>query len=522
MMLFVVLWGAYELFLFDRQCKFAAKQKFVYLAIDIPRTNMQSPKALENFFSTLAGAHTSFEWEEKLFDGAGQLGFSLEIVGIDGSVQFLIRTPVQWRDMVEAALYSQYQDAEITLVDDYAKEINVKFPSDEYNIWGADLVLYANECFPIRSYEEFEHPMSKDIKDPITTLIEVMNKMRPGEQFWYQLMIYPTDSKWVSKGLDLVKKLSGQTIVAKPSKLDKVLNVPMSLLSEASTQAFGMFGLGSAEPEVKKDAKPMMFLPPAEKIQCEAVANKLAKTGFKSKLRIVYFGKKEVFNKGLGVSGTFGAIKQFSNLNLNGFKPDKNKTTVRWPWFKAQRLGLLQNRILKAYKSRASDTASEKYILNVEELASLWHFPFFETRGPIVKRIDAKKVNAPVGLPILPGVSIGKKPAAVASSPSDNLPGFEYDDDYFEKHFAIDKTGEADKARKAYVLGLSNKRTGAMGSTPSTSAAPVKNQPIIGNQEQGEEGDFTAKFAKEPVESFDSDDDGSSGRGAPPPNLPVI
>ena len=39
-------------------------------------------------------------------------------------------------------------------------------------------------------------------------------------------------------------------------------------------------------------------------------------------------------------------------------------------------------------------------ILNVEELATLWHFPSLLVKSPLVKKAEAKRGEPPVGLPI--------------------------------------------------------------------------------------------------------------------------
>lgn len=515
----VILWGLYEIFLFTRQNAFAKKVKYIFLAIDVPRQNLQSPRAVENIFSTLAGAHTPLEWEEKLFDGAFQLGFSIEIIAIDGYVQYVIRTPIQWRDLVESAIYSQYPDAEITEVEDYAKQYkNVVFPNDEYKIWGADLTLYNKEYFPIRTYPDFEDLMNKDIKDPLSTLLEVMNKMKTGEQFWYQILVYPTDTSWTKQGTNAIRKLVGQPVEETKKFMDKIdaaVTAPLSWMGEAVEQLVG--GGVPAKPEKKQERLP--FLPPMEQDKVKAITRKIAKIGFYCKARIVYFGKAEVFNKGLGVSGTFGAIKQFSDLNLNGFKPDKNKTQARWPLFKQSRLTYKQNNILQAYINRDAQTASPRYILNIEELATLYHFPYFEFRGPRMKRIESKKMMAPESLPMVGGIGLPvvELKTVDKQKQGDKVPVVDYDDDYFEKRFAKDKTGETDRKRKAEIL--------------AKLQAEGKISVDLDDDNIEESDDLESQFAKEPVqgtiartpdEEDENDDEENNFNPRPPSNLPVI
>ena len=67
------IYAIYDVWLDGRQGMYVSKWKFVLLAIDIPKNNEQTPKAVENIFSTIAGAHTNFNlidvyWTGKILD----------------------------------------------------------------------------------------------------------------------------------------------------------------------------------------------------------------------------------------------------------------------------------------------------------------------------------------------------------------------------------------------------------------------------------------------------------------------
>src|SRR3989338_3264680 len=108
-----------EFFLEYRQELYKHNWKWVLLAIDTPALNVQTPKAVEQFFFHLAGAYEGHTIASKFWQGHKQRWFSFEIISIEGYIQFLVRTEETFRDLVEAALYAQYPDIEITEVDDY-------------------------------------------------------------------------------------------------------------------------------------------------------------------------------------------------------------------------------------------------------------------------------------------------------------------------------------------------------------------------------------------------------------------
>ena len=82
----------------SRHHKFAHKQKFILLAIDVPKKNELSIAGMELALTQILGHHFAPNWWEKWIDGQFQLSMSLEIVAIDGFIQLLIRCPISWRN----------------------------------------------------------------------------------------------------------------------------------------------------------------------------------------------------------------------------------------------------------------------------------------------------------------------------------------------------------------------------------------------------------------------------------------
>lgn len=449
----VLVWGGAKNFIYVQQGKFFAKQKFVFLALDVPKENLQTPRAVENIFSAIAGAHMPGEFYERKWKGEFQLSLSFEIISLEGYIQFIIMAPAQFKDLVEASVYSQYPEAQISVVEDYTKPFkDLKFPHEEYDLWGADMVPVVPDYLPILTYIEFQEELDKEFKDPIAAMLEVIGKIGKGEHIWVQIIAGPSDIPWTTSGLKAVDKLLGKKSIAKKTLMDKIIESPISALSLVDK-----YVLGGAEAEAKKDDKKeinMMYLPPAEKRQVEAILRKIDKIIYNCKLRIVYVAKKEVFRKALAASGTIGALRQLAATGLNGFKPGSNKTQVRYGPFRDKRLAHLQNLILQNYINRNPDTSEGTYMLNVEELATLFHFPSLEVKTPLVKRSESKRARAPIGLPVvgLDGGGVAVTEASVFAKASPEVKEIDYDNDYFEQRFAIDKTGESDRKDKERIL----------------------------------------------------------------------
>ena len=182
----VLLYGISLIYLQKIRSQWAAKNlKYIILAIDVPKGNEQSPKAAENMFTYLSGAHGSVNFFEKWFEGKFQASFSYEIVSLEGYTQFLVRLPIEFRNLIETSVYSQYPDAEISEVDDYVETVPHRFPDEEYDVWGSEFVQAKSWPFPIKLYQEFEHKFGESetqFKDPMASLMDLCSSLREGEQ----------------------------------------------------------------------------------------------------------------------------------------------------------------------------------------------------------------------------------------------------------------------------------------------------------------------------------------------------
>jgi len=351
---------------------------------------------------------------------------SLELISMEGYIQFLVRIPVELRDLAETAVYAQYPDAEITEVEDYVGEAPTNFPSAEHDLWGTDLVLYNNTVYPIRTYKEFEDMTALErFKDPMASILEAMSKIGRGENIWLQILLVPAQPDWVKEGGDVIKKILKIPIVEKPSALDTVLDAPLQVLRGVHEQVWGNVSEPPKEPQPGKPGD----LTPGDRKVLEAVQNKMSKIGFKTKVRFVYWGKKDVFSKGRGVAAFMGAFKQFSSMSMNGFMPDKKNKTSGEGLSPAKNLAEKQNNIIKYYAARAFHKGAKPFILNTEELATIYHFPVKAVKAPLLKMAEVRRGEAPVSLPIdIPwvseeaGATEGGEAEEVKGAPPEDLP----------------------------------------------------------------------------------------------------
>lgn len=394
-----MLWGFFQMWILYKQDIFTAKQKFVLLAIDIPKGNNQSPKAVENLFAYLAGSHKSLSLIEQYWEGKYQLSFSFEIASIEGYTQFLIRTPEPLKALVESAVYSQYPDAEITEVNDYATGIPMTYPNDEYDVWGVEFIQARNPAYPIKTYEDFEHQMGEPefhFRDPMASLMDLCSTIGKGEQLWYQILLWPIGFDWPEIGEKEISKILKEKPKAKVTIIHKLTDVFTGIL-DAMTGLTLTPEAGEKKPD---DTLKMMNLKPKEKRQIEAIQDKTSKLGFKFKIRFVYVAKKEVMNKNKVAMGFIGYMKQYVYNDLNNLKPDMDITGTSVDYlFTKMRVNERKRKIVRYYMGRSSKGRDKGY-MNTQELASLWHFPIESVvKAPLIGKTPGRKAEPPMTLP---------------------------------------------------------------------------------------------------------------------------
>jgi hypothetical protein len=415
--------------------------KWVTLAIDVPMLNIQTPKAVEQMFSHLAGALDTPDIAAKYRKGHKQRWFSFEIISIEGYIQFVIRTEDTLRDLVEAALYAQYPDAEIVEIEDYTSTVPDKFPNDTHDMWAADFGLAEDQSIPLRSYTEFEHNISKDtvLKDPMGTFLESFSRIGIGEQMWFQIIIQPVNNDWKKKAIEKIDDLLGKKKQTKGNAVvDAISNAPISMVGMMNEQIFGPSesDMKNGGVETISTEKKMGDLTPGQKRVIEAIEDKIMKLGFKTKLRGMYIGAKNDFRPERGVQALVGAVNQYNIPSHNSLVP---KFGVSASYFRAAKKSEQKKTMLMAaYKKRKANIgvkSANPYVLNIEELATIWHFPMSHVKTPLLQKSVDKKSEPPSGLPLesMSSIPFASQPGAgglaadLDGSIGATLPGFVVD-----------------------------------------------------------------------------------------------
>lgn len=400
----VLIWGFTQVWIDYKQGQYFAHLHWVLLQISVPPGSINTPKGMENFFNNLAGSKSALTWKETRLQGKFQAYFSLEIVSDEGDVRFYIRCQDKHRDMVEAAMYAQYPEAQISLAEDYVDVLPDKYPNDTHKVFGSEFIVSKPDYYPLRTYMEFEHMGEKDnrFKDPFLNIIELMGKMGKDEHFWIQIIIMqPDEQEWAKEGEKYLLKLMGKEEKhASGGLMTDALGGAAGMAGEFMKQATGLEIGGAAHGEEKKKDDFAMFRKTStERYVEEAIANKISKIGWYTKLRVVYAGPMDNFRKPLMASAMKGMLHPYGHLNMQKLgmhtkaTPKDDYFWMEWTYYEKM------YKLVKRYKNRLLGQGASPFILNSEELATLFHFPAADARTPVLAASASRRAEAPLSLP---------------------------------------------------------------------------------------------------------------------------
>ena len=404
--------AAWRIWVHYIQQDFISGIDFAMLEIVPPREVPRSPQGMELFF-TNALYHWSMKGGlEEYWQGAVWFWFSLEIASIEGQVHFYIRTPTRIKELIETQMYAQYPQCQVKEVEDYTLAVDEISAKSDWNLWGCEFKLNNPEVFPIKTYVDYgldDNPDEEFKIDPISPVIELFSSMKEGEQMWMQILVTPAKKKyttgekmfkhhdWIREGeLQIFKKLKPFTgerpLQSQPGKWSIELRAPgyMNDLIEGATK-------------------------------------KMTKVGFETGIRVAYVAKKESFNMNSrrnlrlvwrqyenpfsngfyrhnstqadGYSGVFLAsaktVRLFARRHLHMFREREFfHLSLRHQIFNDHAFLRIISVIVKPYFHPVT------YILNTEELATIWHFPGQILKVPTLERIESKEASPPPNLPM--------------------------------------------------------------------------------------------------------------------------
>jgi hypothetical protein len=325
---------------------------------------------------------------------------SFELIGHAGESHFYLRVPAQYQQMMESAIYAQYSEAEVIEAEEYMDQFPHVLPNADFDVSGLEEILRHEDYLPIRTYPDFEEPVEEQRLDTIASIMEAMSRLKGDEHLWYQLIVRPTGENFKLEGEKKINQLYQRDEKQKAKGPFSGFSLGIGL-GDIIKAPFEHPGEGAALK--KDDTKSLKFvvLTPTEKEITEGIQEKIAKIAFEATVRFVYITRRGVPDAGF-MNTIHGFIRQFNTQDMNSLRPNSPTTTASYAvkgLFKKTRIRWRKRLMYESYQHVLP--THHKSILNIEELATILHFPITAVSTTELEKIASRKGSPPSGLPMM-------------------------------------------------------------------------------------------------------------------------
>lgn len=342
----------------NRQVDVLREVESELLILEIPRANDKSELAAEQMFASLHGILRDAR-ELKINDGY-QEHLSFEIASVGGQIQFYVWTPRALRNFVESQIYSQYPTVQIrTATADYTAH-----EQQHHVVYTAEVVLAESEFLPIKTFQSFE-------VDPLAGITGTLAKLEDtDDEIWIQILVRPVADDWHKASDAWVKRVRGGGFFGDAF--------------HPKARWFSQFLMALWQPP-EGNMTTVTELSDRDKTRIAEAEKKAAKLGYQVKIRVAYLGDSTTDAR-LRMQAIIGTFKQYNSTNLNGF-------TMSHDSFRKEDLNRYKLRLF----------ADRGFLLNIEEMASVFHLPHTNVETPNIVWASNKTAEPPNRLPVLTG-----------------------------------------------------------------------------------------------------------------------
>ncbi|PIS07644.1 hypothetical protein COT78_03015 [Candidatus Berkelbacteria bacterium CG10_big_fil_rev_8_21_14_0_10_43_13] len=308
---------------------------------------------------------------------ARQPHISLEIIAREGTISFYVGCSKKISGVVLKGIQSQYPHAEI--MEDHDFSI---FPDKPLQIDMVNLKLIKRHLFPIKTYKNLE-------EDPLNAISNSLSKLSVDQLAAIQILIRPTSGMWrlpvERAAFDIQHGKSRISYSASP-----LVRVGESFYNFIGSAGQTATGKGEESHTEFYDPKNPMKVTPMQEAQIKLLGEKAAKIGFECQIRVACVAETKELAKQLShhIAGSF---TQFNSPDSNGF-------ATKEPQRQSEEIA---NYIYRIYGR------GPRFVLNTEELASIYHLPNRFVDTPNIVWLLAKREAPPANIP-KEGTVIGK------------------------------------------------------------------------------------------------------------------
>jgi hypothetical protein len=321
-------------------------------------------EAMEQLLVSLANLKHRQSFLDRLLYEPPTVVFEIANPSSSEEIFFYMAVPRRFRESVEKQVHSFFPTASLERVPDYT------IFSPESAVAAAELELSHAHALPLRTYQG----LSADPLNEISTALSKLGTESEGAVI--QIVLAPAGHAWRAEGRKIVRHLqSGKSL----SDLKKS-QAGLAFSKEVGQSVVGLMDTKSAQAK-KAEPKPVA-LSPADEELIKAIDTKTSKGAFRVNLRLLASAATQA--RADQILGQLeNAFSQFENPGGNRFRVRKRT--------KAKHV---------AYRYIFRNADEERaFLLNTEELSSVFHFPISTTATPKINWLKAGAAPPPVNIP---------------------------------------------------------------------------------------------------------------------------
>jgi len=319
----------------------------------------------ETIFSGIGGLKADQGLHSWLFGREDH--FSFEIVAHNSKISFYVAAPRAKALYLEQQIHAHYPEASIEAVDDY----------NAFTSRGAILSAFLkpkrNFIFPFKTYNDME-------ADPMNSIVNVMSKLELNESVSVQYVVRSARKGWHKIMKDVVSKAYKTQSVSEVFKMGSqaLFGVTNFIIHYIILGPFNMF-----ETKAKDNEEKRKELTEKEKEMLKKMEEKNSKAGLDVNLRLVVAApdklRAQMYLDNMASAYNEYNYYEYGNTFSQAIKNNQQK--------------IINNFIYRRFIEHQS------FLLNTEEICSLFHFPLPHTETPNIDWLVSKTAPAPNNIP---------------------------------------------------------------------------------------------------------------------------
>ena len=289
----------------------------------------------------------------------GQEYISFEYTAHANEIYFYIVVPRKSKLLVEKQIIGFYPDCLI----EETSEINIF--ENRKSVLGEAMILKKGDEFPIRTYQKLE-------SDSMNAILSALGRLSENTSATIQILLKPEDDNWQNRIKKMIRKEEKN-----PGKRRYISFNPLVWMR-------GFLEIFFQDPE-EKNKKDEPEIDEKDPIDDEGLMKeKVKKTGVLVMVRVIVTADDDAIANA-ELRNIISSFSQFASPAYNRFRPMRHKSLSV----------LIQYFILRQFA-----WWQKNFLLNIEEIATLFHFPHSKyNKQPEIKWQHFRVVKAPTNIP---------------------------------------------------------------------------------------------------------------------------